>query len=105
MKLQGVALWCGVLILTSAIRNDASAAGLDRNQNGLNDVWELLYNAEALAASADPDGDGISNAAESAAGTDPRDSNSYPRLEIKGNHLSWNSVPGKRYELISTSNF
>ena len=49
---------------------------IDSNLNGLNDLWEELYNNGALflpgfASEDDADGDGQSNLAESAAGTDP----------------------------------
>jgi uncharacterized protein (DUF1800 family) len=105
MKVQGFALWCGVMVLTFAFRKDASATGLDRDNNGLNDVWELLYDAATLAPTADTDGDGFTNAAESAAGTDPRDNHSHPRIRIDQSQISWSSVPGKRYVIDATSNF
>ena len=58
------------------------AAGLDRNNNGLNDIWELAYGAGALLPNGDADGDGFTNAQESAAGTNPFDANSHPNLAL-----------------------
>ena len=84
----------------------ASAAGLDRNGNSLNDVWELLYNAGTLPPFVDTDGDGYTNAQESAAGTNPRDALSRPALRIvpwppELVRFSWDSFAGKRYRLLS----
>lgn len=51
----------------------------DIDGDGLNDPWERDHfgNLSALAGD-DPDGDGYSNAAEMAAGTDPNDASSKP---------------------------
>ncbi len=82
-------------------------AGLDRDGNGRSDVWELLYNARALPPNADADGDGISNAGEALAGTDPRDAASAPTISITkpNGHprlpLSLRTVPGKQYRLLT----
>ena len=47
----------------------------DTNQNGVSDLWERKYYSGQLAPNfnptADPDGDGWTNAQEAAAGTDP----------------------------------
>ncbi len=47
----------------------------DTNQNGVSDLWEKKYNSGNLYSNfnptADPDGDGWTNAQEAAAGTDP----------------------------------
>jgi len=70
----------------------------------MSDVWEMIYNASALAPGVDTDGDGFSNLAESRAGTNPFDANSYPRLNLQLTSdalLSWNSFPGKRYTIES----
>lgn len=93
------------LALTFSLCNCLHAAGLDRNGNSLNDAWELLYGN--LPANADPDGDGYTNAQESAAGTNPNDPGSRPpRLAISPlpdslARFDWDSVAGKRYRLLS----
>ncbi|HXJ59589.1 MAG TPA: thrombospondin type 3 repeat-containing protein [Verrucomicrobiae bacterium] len=53
--------------------------------DGLNDAWQVLHFGEdnpSALASADPDGDGYSNAAEYVTGTDPADPNSHFRLRL-----------------------
>ncbi|MBL9182420.1 MAG: DUF1800 family protein [Verrucomicrobiaceae bacterium] len=40
--------------------------------DGMCDIWQAIYNAWGLSASADTDSDGCSNLVESIAGTDPR---------------------------------
>jgi uncharacterized protein (DUF1800 family) len=98
------------LLLAAAIVVGATPVrALDRNHNSFDDVWELVYNAGSLAPLADTDGDGYSNAEESAAGTDPRDPASHPQLRIAPlapglSTLSWPVVAGKRYHLLSRSN-
>lgn len=59
---------------------------------------------DALDPDADDDGDGMSNAAELAAGTDPRDRASVLRLEVRRSaeealELAWPAVPGRTYAL------
>lgn len=80
---------------------------IDQNSNGLNDVWELIYQARDLAPTADDDGDGFNNYQESASGTNPRDPNSHPPrpdLSVAGANLtlSWSTVSNKQY-LIQVS--
>lgn len=105
---HGHRAWLIVLLLIIAIRNPAMAAGLDRNGNGLNDVWEVLFQGGSLPPAADADGDGFSNTAESDAGTNPHDDTSYPALEIErspaSTRLVWPGVPGKRYGILGSSN-
>src|SRR5258706_9099803 len=86
-----------------------SPAAVDQNGNGMSDIWEMIYGASALSPNADNDGDGFSNLAESLAGTNPFDSNSYPRLKFgtaipSTAQLMWDSFPGKRYTLQSRTN-
>ena len=53
---------------------------------------------------ADNDGDGMSNAAEALAGTNPLDANSVLRIVsfTSGNVVSWSSVSGKVYQVLAT---
>ena len=83
-----------------------SHAAIDRNGNGLDDVWEIIYGASALTAAGDADGDGYSNAAEARAGTNPFDASSVPRLRLgflfpSVAQLTWDSFPGKHYTIQS----
>ncbi len=61
-----------ILGLVAAVGAPPSAAMIDRDSDGLSDVWAALYHLQAGAlAKADEDGDGLSNAEEAQAGTDP----------------------------------
>lgn len=85
----------------------APVFALDLDTNGLNDVWEARYHAAGLVPSEDTDGDGYSNAAESAAGTDPRDALSRPMVTITmdGTAISLTTLtqPGKKYQVVSAT--
>ncbi len=74
---------------------------LDRNGDGISDVWSALY-PNAGAPAADPDGDGQSNLTEAQAGTDPTDPASRyittAGPDAAGNLVAhWPSVAGKHY--------
>ena len=56
----------------------APVQAVDLNSDGLSDIWQQHFSAEALAAAVDSDGDGFSNEAESIAGTDPRSAAEHP---------------------------
>jgi dextranase len=80
---------------------------LDRNNDGISDVWAALY-PSAGAPTADPDGDGQSNLAEAQAGTDPTSAAS--RLiatvapDASGNLVvRWPSIAGKYYFLEASN--
>lgn len=77
---------------------------MDVNQDGLGDLWQLRHGAQALAAEGDADGDGLSNAAEALAGTDPFSARSALALEFTSAPggtlaLRWPGVTAKRYEV------
>ena len=78
---------------------------IDENGNDLSDVWESASGA-GLALTDDVDGDGFSNRSEEAAGTNPRDANSFPRVrKIERDasqrfKLDWQSVAGIRYQTM-----
>ena len=84
----------------------AHARTIDLNGNGMSDIWELIYNAGSLNPNGDADGDGVSNVAESIAGTNPFDSNSVPKISFIGYAgtnltVSMPSALGKQYQLQS----
>jgi hypothetical protein len=77
---------------------------LDVNGDNIPDIWALRYQAGALDPTVDSDGDGASNASESAAGTDPLAAGSVFRVssitkDVAGLHLTFPTLPGKRYQV------
>ena len=77
---------------------------VDLDGNGLDDFWEQNYNAGGLIPGEDSDYDGMSNAEEDKAGTNPLDRHS--KLEITSISITdgtvkatFDSQPGKRYRL------
>ncbi|MBK8476255.1 MAG: right-handed parallel beta-helix repeat-containing protein [Opitutaceae bacterium] len=84
------------------------SAIIDRNGDGLSDVWAALYQP-VKGAAADEDGDGFSNAQEALAGTDPLNAASrfaaaLPQTDAAGNSvLRWRGAWGKRYTVQSST--
>lgn len=83
----------------------------DSDGDGLPDNWEAQYGFNAAdstginGANGDPDGDQFTNIQEYLAGTNPRDAQSLLRVVSLSNgarELTWQSVPGKRYQVYST---
>ncbi len=98
-----------ILSITPLICLTNQATALDRNQNGISDVWESLYPAAASNLNQDTDGDGESNRAEGLAWTDPTDNNSNLRihnLSIGATDVSfnWDQALGLRYRIWSSAN-
>jgi len=95
-----------VLLAVGCALPGSPVRAIDANGNGLDDIWELIYGASGLAAGADTDGDGWTNAQESAAGTNPFDPNSRPGLSIAPwsavqFSLGYTRIAGKRYRIES----
>lgn len=92
----------------------AVAALADSDRDSLPDWWELQYAASgatlvaAADASADFDSDGVPNADEFVAGTDPSNSGSKLSLQVQlapdgsSIRVSWPTAPGRLYTLEST---
>lgn len=83
----------------------------DTDGDGLPDSWENQHQLDAMdstginGADGDPDGDTANNLQEYLAGTDPRNASSVLRIVSQGNggrRLTWNSVPGKGYQVYAT---
>ncbi len=101
-----VGLFLAALLLTGFLGATARAQKIDLNTNGMSDIWEWTYGMYGANPAADPDGDGYNNLQESIAGTNPHDSNSYPRVSavsVSGTNVNITvpSVPGKLYQLQS----
>ena len=91
------------ILLVATVRVSAI---IDANSNGMSDVWEEMRNAVGVDPNLDSDGDGFPNVLECLAGTDPFNSNSYPRISgvtLSGTNFVMNmpSVPGRLYQLQS----
>ena len=85
------------------------ATGLDRNQDGLDDVWHAFYGLGDVSASRDSDSDGLTDYQESVAGTDPGSSVSLfdlgtPQPSPSSQNISWTGFQGKRYAVEASSN-
>lgn len=79
---------------------DAEIPGTDTNGDGLSDIWQAHFNAHGLAPGDDTDRDGAMNAAEAAAGTDPR--NAASRLAIDPSRAGYQHchyIDGRCYEI------
>jgi subtilisin family serine protease len=81
--------------------------GSDTDNDGISDSWEKLHfsGLGVAGASSDFDVDGFADVAEYAAGTDPKDGNSFLHfltpIEVKTETvvMRWQSVPGRRYRV------
>ena len=88
----------------------ADTAIADSNTNGIPDIWETEHSFDLLAigtAGLDTDGDGASNLEEYLFGTDPRDADSHPHLQMVikpdgGVRLIFQCAAGTSYSIGST---
>lgn len=98
---------CGMVWLAVCCAGICRAA--DFNNDGLSDIWGVVFNATSLTSTADSDGDGQLNWQEDRAGTDPL--NFHSRHEITRSaaasnrlELVWPGHRGKRYDLLERTN-
>ncbi len=91
----------------------ATGAGADGDGDGMDDLWELWHFPALTNASAgsDADSDNFPDRFESRAGTDPTNglsllafSNFRSSADANGVILGWQSVTGKFYDLLETTN-
>jgi len=104
---------CGWISLSNAVagvQTDSLWPG-QLDANGLPIAWELLnFGTTGVDATADPDRDGMSNAQEYLAGTNPNDANGILRITgaqftpggLTAN-LTWSSVPTRFYHVQKTT--
>ena len=82
------------------------AADPDVNHNGIPDWWETLYFGGPVSATADADGEGLSNYGEFIAGTNPTNSQSafkfisVQRVAQQGFLVTWSSVTNRSYSVL-----
>ncbi len=98
-----------IFALQLALGAPALLAIVDLDNDGISDVWRTAF-PSAGAATADPDGDGATNLAESRAGTNPDLASSRlaatPVADAAGNLvLRWPGLRGKRYQIESSADF
>jgi hypothetical protein len=74
---------------------DAEIPGTDTGGDGLSDIWQIHFNAQGLAPNDDSDGDGMTNADEAGAGTNPLDPNSLFALEVQAERTEEGNVVQK----------
>jgi uncharacterized protein (DUF1800 family) len=89
-----------------AVTDSYSTAPGQGAPDGLDDVWQALYNGWGLSPSGDLDGDGCSNLVESVAGTDPRDPSdciTVGNMSLSGNTITFyfDAEAGKKYRVKS----
>jgi hypothetical protein len=87
----------------------------DFNFDGFDDAFQRrffsVFTAGEAAPAADPDGDGYDNRSEYLAGSDPTNRLSFNfriesvRVAADGSTVTWQSVPGKRYQLFNRRDF
>ena len=61
--------------------------------SAVSEIWAIRYHAGHLDPASDDDGDGLSNAEESVAGTDPLDGTSFPRAVVT-------AIVGSKVQLV-----
>ncbi len=85
---------------------DIHAAGFDADNDGIDDPWEYVHfgSIDTADAASDYDGDGLTDADEYRAGTDPKDP--YSAFLVRGvpdQSLLWDGNWGRRYRMQQTS--
>ena len=95
---------CLLAVFFLAAALPGRAVIVDLNSDGVSDIWALKYGVSAFSPTADSDGDGIKDAAEAVAGTDPFSANSTLKisgivLDGTGLHFTFPTLLGKGYVL------
>ena len=92
------------IFIAAALPTPANAQIIDLDGDGLDDVWEAVYNAQTLLPDDDEDGDYQSNLSECVAGTDPFNPDSLHHVSAIERRtpvttIGWPSVAGKTYRI------
>jgi hypothetical protein len=102
---------CGWISLSNAfafVQTDTIQMGIDSDGDGLPDNWELdrAGNLTTLTGTGDNDGDGMTNAQEYLADTNPLDANSTLRISFysasamgTSDTITWTSRPTRQYHI------
>jgi hypothetical protein len=106
---------CGWISLSNAqafVQTDTMDCGPDSDGDGIPDMWELQFaaNLGVLNGAGDPDGDGLSNAEEFAADTNPLNAASVLRVistvkptPASATALTWSSSPTRLYRIYGAT--
>ena len=106
---------CGWISLSNQfafVQTDTMDCGPDTDGDGIPDAWELQFAASlaTLNGTGDHDGDGLSNAEEFLADTNPLDPNSLLRITsttkptaVSPTALTWSSSPTRQYRIYGTA--
>ncbi len=94
--------------LTIATLGLVATPVVDLDGDGLSDIWQIAFDANDLAPSADTDGDGYTNAEECEHGTDPLDASSHfesYRIEADENGVAFlfDAVENQSYTIETSS--
>jgi len=107
---------CGWISLSNQfahVQTDTMDCGPDSDGDGIPDMWELQFaaNLGVLNGTGDPDGDGLTNAEEFEADTNPLNAASVLRVTstvkptpASATSLTWSSSPTRQYRIHATPN-
>ncbi len=105
--------WIGLSNLSAYLQTDYMTNGVDANNNGIPDAWEIANfgstNAAQGGAGQDKDGDGVVNSNEYVAGTAPTNINDFlclTDIEMSGTdmRLEWASKLSRLYRIEKKTN-
>lgn len=97
-----------IVVALSLLLSHPSLAILDRDQDGMSDIWEKKFGAGGLLPGGDADQDGETNLQEGLAGTNPFNPASRISIRFVGFSgdlaVNWSSSPGDRFS-VEEGNF